>query len=123
MRASTFVPPQFPSLATAAPTGTEWLHEIKHDGFRTCITIHHSEVRAFTRAGHDWSDRYRPIVKACRALTCRAATIDGEVVVEDERGVSDFDALHECIEHHPERLAFFAFDLLALDAGTCGRGL
>jgi ATP-dependent DNA ligase len=72
-------------------------------------------VRAFTRAGHDWSDRYRPIVKACRALKCRSATIDGEVVVEDERGVSDSDALHQSIQHHPERLAFFAFDLLSLD--------
>lgn len=63
-------------------------------------------------------------MKASAALGCRSALIDGEVVVEDEHGVSDFDALPYAIRHYPQRLVFFAFDLLRLDgADLRGRPL
>jgi hypothetical protein len=49
-----------PQLVPIAPKGEGWLHEIKHDGYRTQLVIEDGEVRAFTRAGHDWSIRGRP---------------------------------------------------------------
>lgn len=73
------------------------------------------QVRAFTRNGNDWTRVYRRIVDACGRLGCKAALIDGEVVVQDEQGISDFEALRSAIYKAPHRIVFFAFDLLHLD--------
>ena len=110
-----FIPPMLPSLAERAPEGTEWLHEIKYDGYRTQLLIEAKAARAFTRNGHDWSDRYQPIAAAARALKCRSAILDGEVAVQAPGGVTDFSALRRSIKGAPERLILFAFDLLQLN--------
>ena len=110
-----FIPPQLPTLSTEPPSGPEWLHEIKHDGYRTLVVIDHGKARAFTRNGYDWTAKYAPIVTACAKLRCQSALIDGEMVVENEHGVSDFAALRSAIANNPSRLVFFAFDLLFLN--------
>ena len=110
-----FIPPQVPTSAAEPPSGNEWIHEIKHDGFRTMLAIDNGKARAFTRNGYDWTDRYAPVVRACDSFGCRSALIDGEIVVEDTNGVSDFDSLPSAIRYHPDRLVFYAFDLLHLD--------
>jgi ATP-dependent DNA ligase len=110
-----FIPPQISSSAAEPPSGGDWLHEIKHDGFRTLIHIEGGKARAFTRNGYDWSGYNEPVVKACSRLFCHSALIDGEIIVEDENGASDFDALSYAIKHDPQRLVFFAFDLLHLN--------
>jgi hypothetical protein len=60
-----FIAPQIPTLAAAPPSGQVWIHEIKHDGFRTLIRIDRSQAQAFTRNGHDWSDKYQRVTEAC----------------------------------------------------------
>jgi len=110
-----FIPPQVPTPAVAPPSGCEWIHEIKHDGFRTMLAIDSGKARAFTRNGYDWTARYAPVIKACASLGCCSALLDGEIVVEDTNGVSDFDSLPSSIRYHPDRLMFYAFDLLHLD--------
>ena len=68
-----FLPFMHPSSAEAAPEGTQWLHEVKYDGYRTELVIAQPEVRAFTRNGFDWTDRYGPVISSARALRCHAA--------------------------------------------------
>jgi len=97
------------------PAGPNWIHEIKHDGFRTLLRIDRGEVRAFTRGGLDWSDKYGRVIDACSKLKCQSALIDGEIIVQDKNGLSDFAALRAAIEGAPHRLVMFAFDLLFLD--------
>src|SRR5438105_3275066 len=104
-----------PTLASEAPEGDDWLHEVKYDGFRTQLVRQGWDMRAFTRNGFDWSDRYRPILTAARELGFRSAIIDGEMIVQDERGRSDFAAFYRAMHHEPERLVFMSFDLLHLD--------
>ena len=53
-----------PSLVLEPPKGDGWIHEIKHDGYRTLLVIEDGEARAFTRNRLDWSNYYRPIVEA-----------------------------------------------------------
>jgi DNA invertase Pin-like site-specific DNA recombinase len=55
------------------------------------------------------------VVEACTRLPCKAAITDGEIIVQDEKGMSDFDALRSAIHKAPHRIVFFAFDLLHLD--------
>jgi hypothetical protein len=80
------------------------------------------KVRAYTRNGFDWTERYSGITKAAAKLECRSAIIDGEVVVQDERGVSDFEVLKSAIRCHPQRLIFCAFDLLQLNGNDLRDG-
>jgi DNA ligase D-like protein (predicted ligase) len=110
-----FIEPMLPTLAAEPPEGDDWLHEIKYDGYRTQLVIEGSSVKAFTRNGHDWTKRYEPTMKAARELACQSAILDGEMIVQDEQGRSDFSAFKRAMERRPETLVFMAFDLLHLN--------
>src|SRR5829696_634381 len=110
-----FIAPQPPMLSAEPPAGAGWIEEIKHDGFRTLLRMDRGQARAFTRSGLDWSDKYQRVIEACRKLRCRSALIDGEIIVQDEKGVSDFAALRAAIDREPHRLVMFAFDLMFLN--------
>jgi bifunctional non-homologous end joining protein LigD len=108
--------PQLASPVEAPPDGEEWLHEIKLDGYRTLARIEKGEVRLFTRSGHDWTDRYGGLAGEFADLPCKAALIDGEIVVQDEDGRTSFSALQDALATgKTEGLLFFAFDLLHQD--------
>lgn len=108
--------PQLCATADAAPRGKGWLHEIKYDGYRTLVIFDHGKVRMITRNGHDWTHRYGALAKAFEALPCRTAILDGEVVVQDPRGVSTLDLLEQALsEGASHAMTFFAFDLVHLD--------
>src|SRR4029078_10627660 len=70
-----FTPPQLPSLTEHPPEGAEWIHEVKHDGYRTMLLVERGTVHAYTRNGHDWSDRYPGIIAAARKLPCRRQSL------------------------------------------------
>jgi bifunctional non-homologous end joining protein LigD len=110
-----FIPPQLATLVDEPPSGAGWIHEIKHDGYRTCLVVDGEESRAYTRNGHDWTAQYRPVVEASREIECQNAVIDGEMIVQDAAGRSDFAALRSAITAEPHRLVLYAFDLLVLD--------
>jgi DNA ligase D len=108
--------PQLATPAARLPEGEEWLHEIKFDGYRTIARIDRGEVKLITRTGLDWTERYGALALAFRAVPCDQALIDGEVVVQDERGVASFAALQDALSGgRTHDLIFFAFDLLHLD--------
>jgi bifunctional non-homologous end joining protein LigD len=117
---STFIEPQLLTSVDQAPQGDEWLHEVKHDGYGTLLLVEGKQARAQTRTGLDGTNRYPGIVRAAANLDCRSAIMDGEVVVQDARGVFDFDALRSAIKWQPHRLIFYAFDLLHLDGKDQG---
>jgi DNA ligase D-like protein (predicted ligase) len=104
-----------PTLVDKLPDLPGWSYEIKHDGYRTQMVIDAGGVRAFTRNGHDWTAKYPMVVEAAAGLPCRSAIIDGEIVVQDGKGVSDFTALRSALITAPDRVLFYAFDLLHLD--------
>ncbi len=109
-----FVSPQLAFLKDKVPEGSEWLHEIKYDGYRTLAAVSGSEVRLFTRTGLDWSRKFGRLAEAFHGLKS-AALIDGEVVVFDASGKSSFSALQKALtEGRDQDLRFVAFDLLVL---------
>lgn len=110
-----FVQPQLPTLTDQPPDGDGWIHEIKHDGYRTLLVLDRGSVRAFTRNGHDWSDRYPGLIAAAASLRCSSAILDGEVIVQDAGGASDFEALQQALRWRQHSLIFYAFDILHLD--------
>lgn len=110
------ISPQLASDADEPPEGPDWLHEIKFDGYRTLARIDRGEARLFTRNRHDWTHRYQALAAAFRKLDCKSALIDGEIAVQDPRGVTSIDLLEKALAEGRDRdLTFFAFDLVHLD--------
>jgi DNA ligase D-like protein (predicted ligase) len=102
-------------LVETPPGGEGWLHEIKHDGFRTMLVIEDERCRAFSKNGHDWTAKYPRVAQDAAKLGCGNAVLDGEVLVQDAEGRSDLEALYQAMTDDPHRIVFFAFDLLFLD--------
>ena len=101
-----------PTLVDKPPERGEWLTEVKFDGWRCQIHIENGKVRVFTRRGHDWTDKLKPIADAAAKLDASAAIIDGELVHPHESGRSDFAALQSSVRSATGELIFMAFDLL-----------
>ena len=83
-----FIPPQLATLRAQPPTGEEWLHEVKYDGYRIQAMVERGSVRLLTRNKKDWTDRYPGIVRAAAQLKVDSAILDGELVALDKRGAS-----------------------------------
>lgn len=96
------------------PAGGDWLHEIKYDGYRIQLHVDHGKLTTYTRNGHDWSEKFQPIIRDARAIPATMAIIDGEICVQNEAGVTDFGALPAALKSRPGDLVYFAFDLLHL---------
>lgn len=112
-----FIKPMLATLAPAPPTGDNWVHEIKFDGYRLQTRIEAGKARLLTRAGLDWTNKFgKRIVAALEGLPVDNALIDGELVVETAFGASDFSALQaDLSEGRSDRFIYYAFDLLYLD--------
>lgn len=109
------IEPQLATLVDAAPAGGDWLHELKLDGYRLLCRLERGEVRLFTRAGNDWTDRFPTLAAALGALPVKSAVLDGEAVVLDAEGRSRFQALQRAFGVGSADLHLFLFDLLFLD--------
>jgi hypothetical protein len=88
-----FVPPLLPTSVEKPPESGVWLHEVKFDGYRSQMIIDESGTRIFTRRGLDWTAKYRDLAAASKWLDADSAIIDGEIIVLNDAGLSDFAAL------------------------------
>lgn len=88
---------------------------MKYDGYRTLIAVGDGSAQAYTRSGLDWSDRFAALLRDALKLKVESALIDGEAVVRDAEGRSSFQALQNAIKAAPDRIEYFAFDLLELN--------
>jgi bifunctional non-homologous end joining protein LigD len=111
-----FVQPQLSKLVKEPPTGTEWLHEIKFDGYRMHARLDHGDVRLLTRTGLDWTKKYPRIAEALRSLPVSQAYLDGELCGVRPDGTTSFNMIQAASDSgNSEALVFFLFDLLHLD--------
>ena len=112
-----FIEPQLATLRSNPPSGEEWLHEVKFDGYRIQAHVSRGKVTLFTRKGLDWTAKFgRAVPEALAALDCEDAVIDGEIAVLSDSGVASFSALQAALSAgRTERMLYYAFDLLHLD--------
>jgi bifunctional non-homologous end joining protein LigD len=109
------VAPQLATLVRQAPSGAEWLHEVKFDGYRILAVVIGGTARLFTRRGLDWTDRFPAVVAACESLPVRQTVLDGEVVALLPDGRSSFQALQQAMSGNSHPIVYYVFDLLQLD--------
>ena len=124
-----FQEPQLATLTDTIPTGNDWLHEYKYDGYRLLLSVGEGSALAWTRGGKDWSDFFAPLTEAAAKLL-PGCLLDGEAVALDEHGKPSFQLLQSTLKGGPRargkpadlNLAYYAFDLL-VDQGEDVTGL
>ncbi len=110
-----FVAPELALLVDKPPTGDEWLHELKFDGYRIQAHVNGNEVQLFTRSGQNWTAKFPLIETDLQKLDLEGAVIDGEIVILDEAGRSDFQLLQNALKSgNSKAMYFYVFDLLAI---------
>jgi len=103
--------PELATLVDSAPEG-QWSYEIKFDGYRILARIDHDQVQLFTRNGHDWTHKLPQQAQALAELGLESAWLDGEMVVANEHGVPDFQALQNAFEAGSSgNILYYLFDL------------
>lgn len=109
-----FQPLALATLVDAAPTEPGWIYEVKFDGYRLLVAAAGQRVAIYTRSGLDWTDRFPHLAEAIRQANFPGVLLDGEAVMVDDDGRSDFSELQQAIREQSDRIQFFVFDLLAL---------
>ncbi|MTD93107.1 hypothetical protein GIW81_02025 [Hyphomicrobium sp. xq] len=114
-----FVEPCAPTQWKIPPSGDDWLHEIKHDGYRAQAQFCEGSARVYTRRGNDWAARMPTVAASLIALPVNNVILDGELVAVDAKGQAVFYELPSSLTAKPTRikgrLVYYAFDLLYLD--------
>ena len=108
-----FVPPALPTRAKEPPGGSDWWHEIKHNGIRVIARKTDGRIKLYSRPGNDLTHRFPLIVDALAQLRARTCILDGEAVACGEDGI----ALFELVRHwrNGEAAFLFAFDVIELN--------
>lgn len=97
------------------PAGDDWLHEIKHDGYRIVARLEEGEVQLVSRNGKDWTKEFPETARAIGRLQAGTVLLDGEVAAVLPSGATSFQALQQRGSAGAAPLVYFAFDLLHLD--------
>jgi hypothetical protein len=111
-----WVKPQLCALVDEPPDGSEWLHEIKYDGYRMHARLDQGKAQLLTRTGLDWTHKYAPIASALSSLPVKAAYLDGELCGVRPDGKTSFSLIQAASDTgNANALVLFMFDLLYLD--------
>src|SRR5262245_5689049 len=108
--------PQLATLVDTPPSGDEWLHEIKYDGYRIGARVRQGRVSLYTRNGNEWTAAFPEVADAVDKLGLDDALIDGEVAVVLPDGRTSFQALQNTAGGgNRGTLVYFVFDLLRVN--------
>jgi hypothetical protein len=110
-----FIEPALAATIEKVPRGTRWVHEMKFEGYRVQVHIVNTEVKVFTRRGHDWTNRFKKIAADAWHISAGSAIIDGEAVVPSTDGTTDFSVPQNQLKGRSSKVVMVAFDLLYLN--------
>lgn len=105
--------PMLATLVDKVPDDDGWVYELKYDGVRLLSRCDGDDVRCISRNGIDWTHKVGPVVEALAKLELDGAWVDGELIVTDPNGRSDFSLLQRSMEQERlDELQLCIFDLL-----------
>jgi len=114
-----FVPFQLAKVVPSVPSGSDWIHELKLDGYRLMAIKRKGVVTLYTRNGHDWTDKFGTLAKRIGEISSKDFMLDGEAVVYDEKGRTSFGELQAALSPRSKvEITFVAFDLLHFDGAN-----
>lgn len=108
----TEISPQLATLVREVPSGDQWVHELKFDGYRLLAFVDSGHVKLCTRKGNDWTAKFPSLATALAALEVKNAIFDGEVVALDKNGATNFQKLQNWLHRgNDDSLVYYVFDL------------
>jgi bifunctional non-homologous end joining protein LigD len=111
MKVPGFIAPQLARLMAHPPGGTNWVHEVKFDGYRMQARVEKGKAKLLTRKGLDWTERFPEIAAACAKLSDSIS--DGEICALNKEGASDFGLLQTALsDQKTSGLVYYVFDCL-----------
>ena len=110
-------PVQLAKLVSTPPKSDDYVFEVKYDGYRIVAYTENGSVRLITRNGQDYTAKFQAVADPLLNFADgRCLVLDGEVVIIDSKGKTDFQALQNYIKNpRGNRLSYMVFDLLAID--------
>ena len=93
---------------------SNWIYEIKWDGYRAIAEVNGNNISLYSRNGNDFAQTYPLVVEALKKIKV-PAVIDGEIVVLNEEGFPDFQKIQNYENNTNYPLRYYAFDLLSLN--------
>lgn len=111
----TIVHPQLATLVDKPPSGEQWIHEIKFDGYRLIAIKHRNKTKLITRNNKDWTHYFAAVAAEIDQLAPENLILDGEIVVLDEQQHSNFQLLQNAIKHSQGCFKYYLFDILYID--------
>jgi bifunctional non-homologous end joining protein LigD len=114
-----FIAPCLPTKTDKLSSSSQWLHEIKHDGFRIIARKTGAQVTLYSRPGDDLTHRFPLIVETLARLRSRSCIIDGEAVACDDNGVASFNLIR--YRRHDDSTFLYAFDLIEFNGDDLRR--
>jgi bifunctional non-homologous end joining protein LigD len=121
LKMPSFREPQKATLVDHVPSGSNWLFEMKYDGYRCLLAVAGGRAKVFTRSGLDWTEKFPEIAAAAAELEVGSALLDGEIVSLDDQGRTSFSALQQGISEGGRGLSCFLFDVLQIDGDDVAR--
>jgi bifunctional non-homologous end joining protein LigD len=119
VRLPQFVPFQLSQPVEKPPSGPQWVHEIKLDGYRMAARIDNGRVQLLTRTGLDWTSKYPGAATALANLNVETAYLDGELCGIDAAGLPSFAQTQAATDgERGVALVYYAFDLLHLKSSS-----
>ena len=114
------IAPQLATLVGEPPSGDQWLHELKFDGYRLVCHLNRGKSRFWTRNGKDWTEKFPNLSEALKQFPASSAILDGEVVIVDKAGRTSFQRLQQAMGKggrtgKAPAFVFQIFDLIYLD--------
>ena len=105
--------PQLATLVDGPPSdSSDWVYEIKFDGYRMLARIEGKTVTLFTRNGNDWTHKLKPLAATMQGLGWPDGWYDGEITVLNARGVPDFQSLQNAFDKAATKdIVFYLFDV------------
>jgi DNA ligase D-like protein (predicted ligase) len=111
-----FVPPQLSQPVEKPPSGPQWVHEIKLDGYRMAARIDNGRAQLLTRTGLDWTGKYPSAIAALSNINVKTAYLDGEFCGVDDAGLPSFALTQAATDGERDaQLVYYAFDILHLN--------
>ena len=109
------ISPELATLVDQPPSGKNWLHEIKFDGYRIIASKKNNETKLFTRNNLDWTNKFPNVANVINQLPIKSVIFDGEIVILDDKQRSNFQLLQDAIKNKDENFIYYIFDLLYMD--------
>ncbi len=108
------IKPMLATLVDEPFDDPDWVYEVKWDGYRCLASVNEQEVELISRNKKSFNDKFYPIYQALQKWSIKAL-IDGEILVLNDKGISDFGSLQNWRSEADGELVFYAFDILWYD--------